>query len=162
MTQRFSAEVLAHLSRTAVPERLRNTDAVVLERIAWGAGQTNWYYCRELSVLDAIASQLSPGSDVRFYFDDRFQRPTADKLAVVARAIMVATGEVLIGVLSADGFRIEMTMLGNEDELLEIANGLPPDAALFVGVFPAADNDGVCAVTTVLPDQDGVIRAHPY
>ena len=35
---------LEHLRTTRAPERLLQVDALVLERVAWGAGQTNWYY----------------------------------------------------------------------------------------------------------------------
>lgn len=58
---------------TNVPDLLRTRSAVVLERIAMGGGNTNWYFCFGLEALEEIISRLTPGSCISFYFDDRVQ-----------------------------------------------------------------------------------------
>jgi len=35
-------------------------------------------------------------------------------------------------------------------------------AHIFYGPFPSPDDDGVNAITIVLPDVDGFVRPHPY
>jgi hypothetical protein len=62
------------MKATPVPELLlvrHPTGAVVLERIARGAGATRWYSLRDPEKLHALAERLTPGSSLSFYFDDR-------------------------------------------------------------------------------------------
>src|SRR5277367_4911196 len=66
---------VAHIAlmQTPIIERLKATDAVILERLARGGGSTNWYHCPDENHLEAIEARLRPGSLVSFYFDDRIQ-----------------------------------------------------------------------------------------
>ena len=61
----------AHIALLTTPlyERLASSSAVVLERKARAAGRTRWFYCANQDHLDAVESELSPGSAVSFYFD---------------------------------------------------------------------------------------------
>jgi len=63
----------AVLDGTTARQRLAETqEAVVVERIARGAGATSWYLLRCSDDLDALAARIRPGSRVSLYFDNRF------------------------------------------------------------------------------------------
>jgi hypothetical protein len=64
--------------------------------------------------------------------------------------------------LSADGIEMEVDFPSSArevDEQLELA-GRP--SRVFVGPFPAADNDGSDAITALVPDADGSVRREPH
>jgi hypothetical protein len=161
--QSFSSEVYTALMGTPIFGLLSKSDAVVLERIAFGAGCTNWYYCQGQSQLRDIAEQLSPGSVVSFYFDRRvecsFYSPSLES---VVERIIAETREAIVGFLRADGFHIDIEVITGKDELNALTSGAAPTSRMFYGVFPARENDGIRAVTVTLPDKDGVVRSHPH
>jgi len=72
-----------------VPRLLQARPAIVLERIARGAGATNWYRCADHAHLAALAAELHPGSLVSFYFDDRI---TSCRYSSEVRAVAAAHG----------------------------------------------------------------------
>ncbi len=136
---------------------------VVLERIARGGGATRWYVCRDREALTALAAVLSPGSVVSFYFDGRIaELPYSPGLRVEVERIMRDSGEAVLAQPGPDGLELEVefvTSLGEYDEFAEV---LGSHSTVFVGAFPARDDDGVNAITLTLPDKDGVVRAHPH
>lgn len=67
----FISAVRSALQTTCVSAALAKGHAIVLERIACGAGATRWYFCRNEDALRAIETELSPGSVVSFFFDER-------------------------------------------------------------------------------------------
>jgi hypothetical protein len=128
-----------------------------------GAGATKWYYCRDAEHLRLIEAQLSPGSDVSIYFDDRIRNVLYAPLhKAEMESILNETGNVILGFLRNNGYRIDVEFVDNIHQLAEATSDLAPRARVFYGEFPDRDNDGVRAITVVLPDADGRVRAHPY
>lgn len=159
----FDAIVRSTIAATSIAKRLREASAIVLERLPRAAGQTNWYQCSDQDGLNQIVGALSPGSKVSFYFDGRIaQNAYTPQTKSAIEAIANRDREAVIGVLQADGFRIECDFVSSGDEIEEFIADHPNVPAIYFGAFPAADNDGVQAVTMTLPDRDGVVRHHPY
>lgn len=158
----YRSSILRVLAGTPVAVRLRARAALVLERIAYGAGETCWYYCEADSQLEHLARELRPGSILCFYFDDRLSQTLSSDALTPATEILRETGEVLIGVLAVDKFHVDMNMILDEEEIVELLAELPSNTTVYVGVFPAPDNDGINAVSVIVPDLDGVVRAHPH
>lgn len=134
---------------------------MVLERIARG-GVTNWYVCERRDDLRRVAAMLRSGSRVSFYLDGRIERIAygADT-GVAVRQFIERHGEALVGRLGADGVQIDMCLVSGLTELQEREAEIY-DAEVFIGEFPAPDNDGVRAINFQLPDEDGVVRPHPH
>jgi hypothetical protein len=145
-----------------IAARLRAGTAIVLERLARGGGATHWYYCRAATDLAPIAAALRPGSLVSFYFDGRLRlgHDVGDAVASLRDQIRPNHDSVL-GVL-VDRVHLDVTSISSREELDEVASKIAGATAVVFGDYPAADNDGVAAVTLVLPDEDGVVRRHPY
>jgi len=142
---------------------LETHDAVILERIAMGAGATNWYYCKSTSQLGVIEAQLSPGSAVSVYFDDRIRNAFySPAIKLEMENIIVRTGDVVLGLLCEDQLHVDVTFVDNARQLAEETSGIDSTSQIFYGAFPVRDNDGVRAVTVVLPDADGTVRPHPH
>lgn len=155
--------VHAAIAATPIPDRLREKDAIVLERIAYGGGATNWYYCTNPEGLLAIEAALRGGSVVTFCFDDRFV--WSEDLAAVEQAanrILESEGCCLVGALCTDGYRLDAQVVLDRIDIEQTIAELTPRGRLVYGGFPARDNDGVAAVTLQLPDADGVVRPHPH
>lgn len=157
------------ITGSPVPRLLRTRQAVVLERLARSAGATNWYHCPGRACLDAITTELSPGSLVSFYFDDRIARRLYtpglhQQMLRLMRSLREAgdSGEIVVGQLAADGLHIEVDYPSGPESLEEITRTLGTRSRIYVGRYPGRDNDGVDAVTLTLPDLDGITRAHPY
>lgn len=137
--------------------------AVVLERIAYGGGETNWYVCRNRSDADDIGRRLKPGSSVSFYFDDRIScRQYGPAVRDEILDIVKDTGDAVVGQLATDGLTIEMEVIAGPNDLSEYAATLVDDALLYYGAFPGRDDDGWRAITFTVADADGVVRAHPH
>ena len=155
--------LLAAVRSTVVPQLLADRPAVVLERIARGGGATSWYVVSGPDRLEELSRRLRPGSAVSFFFDGRVERRSLDD-ATVHRILEVVDqyAEAVVGVPQADGITVEVGLVGGLDDLTTVLGGLPPGTPLYVGPFPARDDDGVGAVTFDLPDADGVRRRHPH
>jgi len=159
----FKSFVHAALLATPLSERLASSSAVVLERMARAAGQTRWFYCADRGHLDAVESELSPGSAVSFYFDQRIKSKIySPQINVAMNELLVRYGEVLVGVISTNEIEIAVEVIAGRGELLELTSTFDLGARVFYGVFPARDNDGVNAISVALPDRDGVVRPHPH
>jgi hypothetical protein len=147
-----------------VERRLRDAPqgAIILERIARGAGATNWFACRDRAQLDEVMAELWPGNCVSFYFDGRISSG-ANSTLVQDRILEVVaeTGECVVGHAETE-VRLEVDFITAASELWEFVALLGPEATIYFGPFPARDNDGRQAITVVLPDRDGVIRPHPH
>jgi len=150
------------LSATPIAARLNAGTAIVLERLARGGGATRWYCCRDVADLAEIAGALRSGSRVSFYFDGRLRlgHDVGDAVASLRDRIR-PNHDVVLGVL-VDRVHLDMTLISTPEELDEAASEIAGATALVFGDYPAADNDGVAALTLVLPDEDGVVRRHPY
>jgi hypothetical protein len=161
--RRFKEIVHECLGVTPVYELLTSHDAVILERLAYGGGSTNWYYCRSHAQIHEIEGRLSPGSVVSFYFDGRIQSCEFSVLPHGSiRRMMEEHREMVVGVLGDDGIELKAAILDSREDLEEFESTLSPGCQAFYGVFPGRDNDGIQAVTVTLPDSDGVARGHPH
>jgi hypothetical protein len=153
-----------------VPRLLASGPAIVLERLAYGGGTTNWYRCVDLAGLEALAAELRHGSDVSFFFDDRFthRRYTPRTRAEMARfmdylrGVPGENGTIVLGHVDDDALHMTVDYPSVPGEADEFVAEFEPEPWIYYGRFPGRDNDGVHAVNFVVPDQDGVVRGHPY
>jgi hypothetical protein len=154
--------ITAALRDAGVEEALEARPAVVLERIARGGGATRWYMVSGGDQLDSLVSELSPGSTVSFYFDDRVAtHPYDDEAVGLILDIVQRHGEAVVGIASSDGLHVEVDFVAGLGDLTEFVGARQPER-LLVGAFPDRANDGVNAITVTLPDRDGVTRSHPH
>jgi hypothetical protein len=156
-------DIHAAIARLGALLRQGQREAIVLERLAYGAGVTRWYRCRNQADLDAIMEELSPGSCVSFYLDSRisaqvYSPQTHDKILQIIRR----TGDAVVGQIEADGLHLDMEVVSGPNDLREYAETLGSASRVYFGPFPSRDNDGYNAITVTLPDEDGVVRAHPH
>lgn len=158
----FASLVAEHIAATPVRENLRSRGAVVLQRIARGAGQTDWFYCGGVADLDRVIGRLRPGSKVSFYFNEQIRRCRySEQTRMEIENVIAATGECVVGALGDDGITMERDFVCSTEELVEFVDEHSTSEWWFYGAFPGWDNDGRDAVTLTLPDRDGVVRDHP-
>lgn len=151
------------LDAYGVTRLLRSKAAIILERIARGAGAVSWYVCDCEAALDAISTRFKPGSVVSFYFDDRIKTCRAEDLPLDdIDAIIGHTGECVVGRVADNGIDIDAFGLCAASEVRTEFSGLHADAIMIYGPFPARDYSPDSAITFILPDDDGVFRAHPH
>jgi len=163
MSTSFAEWVRGVVDETDVPRLVSERPAVVLERIARGAGATRWFHVASARDLELVCHELAPGSTVSFYFDDRIALlPYDDETVMRILDLIAAHGDAVVGALDDNQLEISVEFVAGANELGEFAENLPPQSSVFVGAFPAADNDGYDAVTLSLPDRDGVTRRHPH
>jgi hypothetical protein len=162
-TKSFRQAIHDKITDGAIGVRVQTTGAIVLERIAMGGGATRWYSCPDSNHLAALEAQLSPGSQVSFYFDGRIHvAPASPDAAGPMKRIIAETGDVVAGVLASDDLHLDMQVISGPTEVDEFIAAVGDSEHLFYGPFPSSDDDGVNAITMVLPDLDGVVRPHPY
>ncbi len=148
------------LQNSPIIERLKSNSAVVLERIARGAGATYWYYCQNESAVPLLEARLSVGSSVDFYFDGRICMGTySPDVKQTLLSFYCEEREPLIGALRKDGLEIHMVRFDPTD-FADYETEFESSALVFYGAYPSYEGDGV--VTLTLPDADGVVRSHPY
>jgi len=137
--------------------------AVVLERVAFGAGETNWWHVSSRDGFEWVVRAARPGSVISVYVDDQIAEvPYFEEGRATALGILEQVGEVCLGLLGADGLTIEMEFIAGLDDLAEFEETLGVKSRVFIGQFPARTDDGVTAVTMTVPDKDGVVRGHPH
>jgi hypothetical protein len=157
------------ITDSPVPRLLATHSAIVLERLAFAAGTTNWYHCPDHARLAALTSHLNPGSVVSFYFDDRVThcRYTPDVHEQMLHLMRRQgdhgeSGEIVVGQPATDDLHIDVDYPSSPEYLDEITQTLPAHSFIYYGPVPGRDNDGTNAVTLTLPDLDGITRAHPH
>jgi len=151
----------ARLIERLTPLMAVSNGAVVLERVARGAGATRWFYCRTMAEVDEVLPTFRPGSQVGFFFDDRIRRERfSERVREQMTDIVTTTGEVLLGREQTPGPELEMDFLDHEELPERLADVLLDDVVYF-GVFPAIDDDGVSALSYIPPDEDGQVRPQP-
>jgi hypothetical protein len=159
----FALLAAATFDATPVPRLLAETQrAVVLERIARGAGATRWYLLCAPADLDALTLRVRPGSRVSFYFDNRFLIGEFDDQARQSVVeVIERDGEAVMGAFPAAEIEAEVDFPSSAAEADEFARD-HRQATIIVGAFPAADDDRMNSVTVALPDADSVVRPHPH
>ena len=136
----------------------------MLERIAYGGGSTNWYYCRGPADLDAVAWRLAPGSIVVVFFDDRIRQGPRSAAVVAELERIVAGGhEAIVGALADDRVTIEIQLAHiDRHACLADVGSDDPDSPLFYGPYPDWPRDDPAVVTFTVPDLDGIVGSHPH
>jgi hypothetical protein len=167
----YTAIVHARLAETPILERLRQRDAVVLERIARGGGATNWYYCADESALAIIEMRVRPASELLFYFDDQIKKAVysaevkqaVHKINADIKDAPPGTRDIVFGTLAQDDVAIDMIIGISNKELdeWEAELKMPPPIVCY-GEYPDHENDGFRGVIVDLPDEDGIWRPHPH
>ena len=76
--------------------------------------------------------------------------------------IIETTGDVMVGYLTTDSVSLAMESAGSTGDLDDFLRSAGSESQIFAGPFPAAKNDGIHAVTIIVPDADGVVRDHPH
>ncbi|MFI9381609.1 hypothetical protein [Kutzneria sp. NPDC052558] len=153
-----------------VPRLLAGGPAIVLERLAYGGGSTNWYRCVDQPALEALADELRHGSDVSFFFGDRFahRRYTTRTRAEMARfmdylgGLPGETGAIVVGHVDDDALHMTVDYPSALEEADDFLADFEPEPWIYYGRCPGWENDGVRAVNFKVPDDDGIVRPHAY
>ncbi|MFE7707252.1 hypothetical protein ACFU6I_15900 [Streptomyces sp. NPDC057486] len=138
-------------------------EAIALERVARAAGRTNWFSCRISVDFSELTRRFLPGSCVSVYLDGRIAWHRYDE-SVRESIIRIAAEEhdCVVGVRGVDQFSIEVDFIGGPAELDVYEQTLGNLSKVYYGSFPGRDDDGLNAVTLIVPDADGIRRDHPY
>jgi hypothetical protein len=75
--------------------------------------------------------------------------------------VITDTEEAVVGVATPGQVVLDAHVLTDSLELSEVHVELVGHD-IYLGPYPDPANDGVDAITLVLPDADGVVRSHPY
>jgi hypothetical protein len=151
------------LDAYGVTALLRKGRAVVLERIARSGGAVSWFLCNDEKTLPDINDRFKPGSVVSFYFDDRMKICRANDLPIDdIGTIIDDTGECVVGRIADNGIDIDAVEFFSSTEIRTEFSDQHADAMLIYGPFPAREYSPSVAITFILPDDDGVFRAHPH
>lgn len=122
---------------------------------------TNWYEIRSPAGLAPLTELLHPGSRTSFYFDDRLRFRALDESFI--DDYLVWGPEAVVGIRADDELELQVDFCTGLNELTEFLGPHYFDASeVLLGAYPEADDDGVDAVTLLLPDADGQVRAHPH
>ena len=135
---------------------------VVFERLPRAAGQTRWFFCDSPGALSQVIGLLSPASRVSFYFDGRISEQPVNHAASRIARIFATHGEVVVARLLDDGPELDVELISSADEVEDLLSISGDASRAFVGSFPAPDDDGVDAVTVIVPDADGTVRREPH
>lgn len=96
-------------------------DAIVLERIANGAGSTNWYHVRGIEMLTALTRRLWPGSSVSFFFDNRVVKATYDASARAAlETWWRKDGDAVLLTRLPDDFELDYWTIAGDQDLADL------------------------------------------
>lgn len=161
----WSSLVRQALVDRGVYERLRTAAhaAVVQERIARGGGATDWFVVTDERQLDVVADQLRPGSAVSFYFGDQFTRATYTAEVHAELLQIMRTTDVVVALDPPPGeVLLDWDFYNSPRELAEFTDTLGSASVLHFGPYPGRDDDGIEAISLILPDRDGVVRPHPH
>jgi hypothetical protein len=138
-------------------------EILVYERIARGGGATRWYVATDADQLRNVVSLLRPGSCVSFYRDGRIRRaPFSDEVGTELIEYIVRDRDALLGWRIPGTPELNMEVISGSVELSEFKAEAIAQGEVFYGASPGRDNDGVNAITVMMPDADGVIRPHPH
>ena len=134
--------------------------ALVLERVARGAGSTRWWSCASTDDFLGIYAQLRPGSDVVVYAGEEVHVDDLDQ-HIEARIweAAAAQGEVLFGAQRPGTTEFEAFFLDPNELEAALSRVSRGDRVLW-GLQPATET-GPDALAFTPPDDDGVVRPQP-
>jgi hypothetical protein len=153
---------------TQLNDRIAHTGnpILLLERWPRGAGQRSWYLLAGSADVASARKLVRPGSSLTAYLHPQLpvQGQWSQQLAIATKALVDKLGahEELVALVDS-GSRplLDAEYIADADEL----EGWGPEVAgatVWIGKYPDWPDDGEDAVTRVVPDADGVARAHPY
>lgn len=159
----YSNVVSTMLLDASIKSRVSTEPAVILERVARGAGTTNWFVCSNQKTIEEIIKRLLPGSVVSFYFDNRIKCASYSvNVRQEIEQIIASTGDCVVGIIDEDGITLRVDFVADRAEIAEFESNLRMPTDIYYGPFPARDNNGKSAITVILPDEDGIVRRHPH
>jgi len=122
---------------------------------------TYWYEIPSPAGLAPLTELLHPGSRTSFYFDDRLRFRAVNESFI--NDYLRWGPEAVVGLRTDYELEFDVDFCTGLDELREFLGPHYSDSSeVLLGTYPAADDDGVDAVTLLLPDADGQVRAHPH
>ncbi len=126
---------------------------VVLERVAWGAGETRWYVAYEARELEAILSAAASGSAISCYFDDRIKKSTwSTSTRQEILGVAKSSGDCVVARQQTGSNLLDVAFIAGESDLDEFFPTIRDGETVFLGAFPGRDDDGVDAVSWIVPD----------
>lgn len=139
------------MTNKALPEI--RSHCVILERVAWGAGQTRWYVAYDSNELEVILSGIARGSVISCYFDDRIRKSS---WSISTRKeildVVKATGDCVVAKPEVGTNILDVAFVAGENDIDEFFLEMTDGEVIFFGAFPARDDDGNDAVSWVVPD----------
>ena len=159
-----SERVLDGVLASTLMTMLSSTGSVVvLERLPRAAGRTRWFVCDNPADLSNVIDVLRPASRVSFYFDDRVAEvPVDDHLRRMIPTLLAEQPDFVLARRSTDEVELEVEFVGSISEADELLTLCGSASRVFIGRFPSADDDGVSAITALVPDADGTARREPH
>lgn len=139
---------------------------LLLERWARGAGQRSWYLLGSPADAQSARELVRAGSSLTAYMDPQLpvKGRWSQQLAKAAEALVgeLRAHEELVALIDR-GSRplLGAEYIANIDELGAWGPAVA-GKSVWIGKYPEWLPDGDDAVTRVVPDADGVVRAHPY
>jgi hypothetical protein len=159
----YLALVNRSIDQIGLKRHFGKNGAVILERVAYGAGMTNWSFCKDVEGLEPLVKGFSPGSVVSFYLDDRIRRGFySPQLDEEIQSYIARDGDCVIGFLENDGRSICIEFPGGISDVHKFVAEFDSCTPFFWGAYPGRDNDGEFAFTMTVPDADGAVRGHPH
>lgn len=140
--------------------------ALLLERWARGAGRRSWYVLNEAEDVTAVRRIVRAGAGLTAYFEiDFLVSPAAepDRLARVSALVdsLGPNDELLAFARDGQETELDVEYVSDVDELSHWLEGLSNSEVWFCP-YPDWPEDGPSALTAVVPDDDGLVRNHPY
>jgi hypothetical protein len=134
---------------------------VVVERLARGGGATRWFSCGTIEEVEQLLPDLRPGSRVGFFLDDRIRRERySHTVEEMIWGELADVGEVFVGRVRPSSLELDVQLLDLAD-CAEALAGIPIGEVVYVGTFPAFEDDGQSCLVFTPPDTDGVVRRKP-
>jgi hypothetical protein len=136
---------------------------IVLERIARGAGATRWFQMCGVESLDRLVETFHRGSCVSFYLANQLEVVSIEEIRFSEISeILKRDGEVVAAFVLPTDFELDVEFLGSENEIKKFLELAGNGSFVILGAFPKRENSPGFVRTFVVPDADGLVRAHPY
>jgi hypothetical protein len=156
----YEAIAMSALEEYEMPARVAKSRTVIVERIAYGAGSTNWWLLESPPDVSLLASRAAPGSSLSLYPESRWSEVAIDAEVRATILSMVRQNEEAFVARRLEGIELAgayvMSAEDLDDLLVDQLGGHP----LIFGTSSLIDDESV--LTVYLPDRDGTTRRHPY
>lgn len=155
----FWAQVRGQTASVAEP-------VLLLERWPRGAGRRSWYLLIGADDVAAARRTVQPGAGLTAYFGTAFLvSPAAESDRFVRASALLDDSnpncELLAFARREQEVELEVEYVSDAQELRDWLKGLSNSDVWFCR-YPGWPEDGPSALTAVVPDDDGLVRNHPY